>query len=156
MKAIYKIYFGYKHEYVEMSEETNDNQEILDKCIDQLENKYASDNDVLFVSWENTVPCGGDVYEDEYVTGGNHGLNLLTNGIFAIERVYEILNLNTTKYEIHHEDWFDGIEISDKISSFEMEILPTKKEVLYVNYKNGKVIRYENVYGSWGFPVVLK
>lgn len=84
MKVFYRVYFGYSHEDVEMSEETNDNQEILDKCIDQLEKKYGSDNDVLFVSWENTVPCGGDVHEDEYIIGGNHGLLLYTGGNFNI------------------------------------------------------------------------
>lgn len=69
--------------------------------------------------------------------------------------MYEILNLSTTKYEIHHEDWFDGIEISDKISSFEMAISPTKEE-LYVNYEDGTTVAYENIHGTCACDYIIK
>lgn len=73
-------------EIVEIEEETSDYGVVLDKAIDQMEERGETGQ---FIEYEDTVEGGGDIYEDEYVVGGNHGLILLHHGSFEIEPVIE-------------------------------------------------------------------
>lgn len=58
-----------------------DAQDVLDKVIDMLEEKGRED---CFIKEEQLEENGGDFSEDEYVTGGNHGLHLYTHGDFQV------------------------------------------------------------------------
>lgn len=69
-------------EIVEVDEPTTDYGAILDIAIDQMEERGETHQ---FVSWEEIERDG--IYEDEYVTGGNHGLNLMHYGTFEIREV---------------------------------------------------------------------
>lgn len=66
-------------ETVEVDEPTTDYSLILDMAIDQMEERGETNQ---FVSWEEIEDNG--IGEDEYVTGGNHGLNLMHYGYFEI------------------------------------------------------------------------
>ena len=80
----YRVIFGYYSELVELDEPTTDYGMILDLAIDQLEEAGKMG---AFVTDED-IECDG-IHEDEYITGGNHGLNLYHGGNFMIERVDE-------------------------------------------------------------------
>lgn len=84
----YKVFFAYFNEVVEMEEETTDYGAIIDKLIDSLEERAC---DGCFVPYEETKMSGNPdgCYDDEYVTGGNHGLNLYHAGNFRIESIKE-------------------------------------------------------------------
>lgn len=84
----YKVFFAYFDEVVEMEEETTDYGLIVDKLIDSLEERGC---DGCFVPYEETKESGNldGCHEDEYITGGNHGLNLYHAGSFGIELMKE-------------------------------------------------------------------
>lgn len=79
----YEIIFDYNLEILTVEEETTDYGGLVDILIDKLEEEYGSDSR-FFVPPENTIENGGDVHEDEYIIGGNHGLLLYTGGNFNI------------------------------------------------------------------------
>ena len=82
----YGVSFGYyDKEIIEMEERTTDYGSIVDILIDRLEeNGYNG-----FIEWEETQESGNKdgYYDDEYITGGNHGLVLYHGGIFYIEEI---------------------------------------------------------------------
>ena len=80
----YLVIFGYFSEVVEVEEETTNAQELLDICIDRLEEQG---NEGCFISWKDTIEEGGEHYEDEYIIGGNHGRLLYHGGNFRIEEM---------------------------------------------------------------------
>lgn len=81
----YKISFGtgLAWNHVEIIEAFNE-AEALDIMIDKLEEEGS---DGYFIDWSDTIEEGGDVYEDEYIIGGNHGRILRHYGNFYIEEV---------------------------------------------------------------------
>ena len=66
-----------------MNELTTDYSLLVDVLIDKLEKEYGS-NSNLFIAYDETKEGGGEIEEDEYIIGGNHGLYLYTGGCFAI------------------------------------------------------------------------
>ena len=78
---LYKVVYGYQSEVVPMDDETSDYQAVLDECIDMKEAR--GDKDLYTI---DEVESDG-WYDDEYVTGGNHGLSLYTGGNFMIEPI---------------------------------------------------------------------
>ena len=74
-------------EIVEMDERTTDYSAILDKAIDQIEERDGSLSQLMTL---DEVEEEG-LNEDEYVVGGNHGLALVHYGNFTIrESVGEV------------------------------------------------------------------
>lgn len=83
----YEVIFGYYgNEIIEMEERTTDYGAIVDILIDRLEEKERKG---VFIEWEDTQESGNPDghYEDEYITGGNHGLILYHGGMFYIKEV---------------------------------------------------------------------
>lgn len=78
---LYRVVYGYQSEVVPMDDEISDYQAVLDACIDMKEARGDKDlytpDEVEAEGWN----------EDEYVTGGNHGLALYTGGNFNIEPI---------------------------------------------------------------------
>lgn len=78
--AKYKIIFGTfpgEEHIVEVEEPTTDYGALIDILIDRLEAEGRKD---CFRDPDDIKELGGDVYEDEYVIGGNHGLLLYHGG----------------------------------------------------------------------------
>ena len=80
----YRVIYSYYSELVEVDEPTTDYGAILDIAIDQLE---RDGNMGVFIADEDIERDG--IHEDEYITGGNHGLNLYHGGNFMIEQINE-------------------------------------------------------------------
>jgi len=82
----YKIVFGsglvYPHEFLIAAEGFECEQDAIDILINQLESKGYHG---LFLTQEDID--SGAYGEDEYITGGNHGLYLHHNGSLIIEEV---------------------------------------------------------------------
>lgn len=73
-------------EIVEMDERTTDYGAVLDKAIDQIEEREGVGNTLRYIN-----EAEEEYNEDEYVVGGNHGLALIHYGNFNIrESVGEI------------------------------------------------------------------
>ena len=74
----YEVCFGGGYgetQVVEMEDRTTDYGAIVDTLIDNLEESGRKD---CFIEYDETEEEGGEIFEDEYVTGGNHGLLLYT------------------------------------------------------------------------------
>lgn len=69
-------------EVVEVDYPTSDYGMILDMAIDQMEKRGETEQ---FLSCEEIEEDG--IYGDEYITGGNHGLNLYHGGHFMIKEI---------------------------------------------------------------------
>lgn len=87
----YEVLYGngtawLSQEIVEVDEPTTDYGAILDMAIDQMEERGETGQ---FVSWEE-IECEG-LDEYDYVTGGNHGLNLMHYGNFEIREMDQSL-----------------------------------------------------------------
>ena len=85
----YKVQYGsgtawLNEEIVEMDEPTTDYGTIVDKAIDQIEERGEEG---VFIDWSDTVEEGGEYYEDEYVIGGNCDRLLLHYGQLNIELI---------------------------------------------------------------------
>lgn len=81
----YKISFGTGSAWMHTEEvEALDESEALDIMIDKLEEEGFEG---CFIDWSDTIEEGGDVYEDEYIIGGNHDRLLIHYGNFYIEEV---------------------------------------------------------------------
>ena len=78
---LYRVVYGYQSEVVPMDDETSDYQAVLDACIDMKEARGDKD----LYTYDEIEEEGWN--EDEYVTGGNHGLALYTGGNFMIEPI---------------------------------------------------------------------
>ena len=79
----YKISFGTGTAFLETHIINGDSEsDALDKLIDKLEEENRTD---CFVSDDDLVENGGDIYDDMYVIGGNHCLLLVHYGSFTIE-----------------------------------------------------------------------
>lgn len=63
-------------------EDFESEQDAVDTMIDQLE---KDKEEGCFLTQDQID--SGDYYEDEYITGGNHGLFLHHHGVFNIEEV---------------------------------------------------------------------
>ena len=59
-------------------------QDAIDKMIDELEEEGY---DGYFIDIDEIVANGGDIEEDEYIIGGNHGRLLYHGGYLTIELV---------------------------------------------------------------------
>lgn len=66
-------------------------------------------------------------------------------------KVYRVFNESTCEYFGVSEKWFDGINL-DNLESLKYSSLCGKLEV---SYKNGDVLIYNNIHGTWGFPTKL-
>lgn len=104
----YEISFYCWTEIITAEEATTDYGALLDMLIDKLEKEHGRYS-TLFVEYKDTVEGGGEIYEDEYVTGGNHGLNLFTGGNLNIvsldpENVYYTTYDGTEKTEPNEPD----------------------------------------------------
>lgn len=85
--AKYKVIFGVypsEEHILEIDEPTTDYGALVDILIDQLE---AEGRKNCFIDPDDTKELGGEIYEDEYVIGGNHGLLLYHGGNFLIQEV---------------------------------------------------------------------
>lgn len=80
----YRVIYSYFSEIVTVDEPTTDYGAILDIAIDQLERDGKMG---VFVTDDDIERDG--IHEDEYVAGGNHGLNLYHGGNFMIEQIDE-------------------------------------------------------------------
>lgn len=80
----YLIIFDYFSEIVEVEEETTDYRALIDILIDRLEEEGKEGS---FVSLSETFEEGGDIHEDKFVIGGNHGRLLYHGGNLRIEKV---------------------------------------------------------------------
>lgn len=83
----YEICFGnYGREIVEVEEETTDYGALIDLMIDSMESKEETGD---FIEWEQTRESGNEdgYFEDEYITGGNHGLILYHGGNLYINKL---------------------------------------------------------------------
>lgn len=82
----YEVYFGNGTAFLVKREveveEWECEQDALDRVIDELE---AEGSEGYFIPYEDTKEGGGEVYEDEYVTGGNSGRLLYHGGHLRIE-----------------------------------------------------------------------
>lgn len=65
-------------------EDWEDEGNAVENLIDKLE----SENHMGFFVTQKEIETNG-YGEDEYITGGNHGLNLLHYGILYVERIEE-------------------------------------------------------------------
>ena len=81
----YKIQFGtgsyISEERVVEVEDFENEQDALDKMIDQLEEEGSEG---YFLELEETTEEGGDRYPDEYIIGGNNGKILYHGGNLRI------------------------------------------------------------------------
>lgn len=85
---VYKVLYGngtawYSEELVEMDYPTTDYGAIVDKAIDQIEEREGKSSAL----WDLDEIENAGYNEDEYVVGGNHGLALLHYGNFEIREV---------------------------------------------------------------------
>lgn len=69
-------------EIVEMDERTTDYGAVLDKAIDQIEEREG-----VGYALKHIDEAEEEYNEDEYVVGGNHGLALVHYGNFEIREV---------------------------------------------------------------------
>lgn len=105
--AKYKISFGTfpgEEHIVEVEEPTTDYGALIDILIDRLEAEGRKD---CFRDPDDTKELGGDIYEDEYVIGGNHGLLLYHGGNFFIYQVWEVECVKSF-VEDTREYWTEG------------------------------------------------
>ncbi|WP_133967231.1 hypothetical protein [Eubacterium limosum] len=64
---------------------------------------------------------------------------------------WDVFNQCTCESMTKEDDWLDYIPRKGIV---ELELFETyTKECLKVTYKDGRSIFYENVFGTWGFPV---
>lgn len=64
---------------------------------------------------------------------------------------WDVFNQCTCEYMTKDDDWLDYIPRKGII---ELTFFKTcTKNCLEVNYKSGKSLIYEDVFGTWGFPV---
>lgn len=80
----YRVYYSYFSDVVEASEETTDYGAIVDLLIDKLEEDGCEG---VFLDPEQTQEEGGDIYPDEYISGGNRGRLLYHGGNFHIQLI---------------------------------------------------------------------
>ena len=103
----YQVIWGngtYQCETMEvlLENSTTDYGAILDIVVDRLEEQGRTD---CFIGDEETEEAGGDIFDDEYVTAGNHGLNLYHHGDLRIEEQPPKEVLYTVSYEDAKEPW---------------------------------------------------
>lgn len=80
-KFLYRVTYGYNSDVVPMDGETSDYQSVLDALMDMKESRGDKD----LYTYDEAESEGW--YEDEYVSGGNHGLILYTGGNFDIKPI---------------------------------------------------------------------
>lgn len=68
---------------------------------------------------------------------------------------FEVLNNSTGKWFTVDEEWIDGVDNVNEIDTLVFSQLPTTEE-LEVTYKSGNRVYYQNVYGTWGQPYIIK
>lgn len=66
------------------------------------------------------------------------------------KREIEVYNRNTSSVEIKNLDYFNNVSFRG-VESIEVET-----DRLYCNLKNGNIVVYSNIHGSWGFPTLIK
>lgn len=84
--VFYKITWDINSEIIPMEEPTSDYRALVDMLIDRIEYEYGRGSG-QFLWYDETKEGGGEIEEDEYITGGNHGLILYTAGNFNITTV---------------------------------------------------------------------
>ena len=93
---LYRVSFDYTSEIVRMSDSTNNTQEVLDACIDQME----ADGKTGYLYTIDQVEQE-DWGEDMYIIGGNHDLALYTGGNLNVEPLGwsdEVGNVSAASY----------------------------------------------------------
>ena len=93
---LYRVSFDYTSEIVRMSDSTNNTQEVLDACIDQME----ADGKTGYLYTIDQVEQEG-WGEDMYIIGGNHDLALYTGGNLNVEPLGwsdEVGNVSAASY----------------------------------------------------------
>lgn len=66
--------------------------------------------------------------------------------------MYKVWNENNYEWMEVNEKWMEGVNTKDA-KEYNYSSTTDKLEVVY---KNGESVYYQNVHGTWGFPVIVK
>lgn len=65
---------------------------------------------------------------------------------------FKVWNETKCKWMTVDEEWMEGVNIKD-VEEYNYSSNSDKLEVVYTN---GRKLTYENIHGTWGFPVEYK
>jgi hypothetical protein len=72
-----------------------------------------------------------------------------------MEFTVDFFNRATGCYDdmIVDEDWMGGVHNLEKVAAVELYVNGARGEMLKVTYTDGKVLHYQEIFGTWGSPV---
>ncbi len=68
-----------------------------------------------------------------------------------MEKEFDLIGMDCKTYKVD-EDYLRGIDNIDNIK----ELREHTNDMLEVIYKDGDIVYYKNIFGTWGFPCVFR